>query len=67
MNGYVGGARRGQRWGVTGTTVIERQTRHLAQTTISNPLDPVEVLDHVFSHLRDRKHALWNCCLVSKS
>jgi len=34
---------------------------------MSNPRLPAEILDHVVEHLHDAKHALRNCCLVSKS
>jgi hypothetical protein len=34
---------------------------------MSNPHLPAEILDHIVDHLHDTKHALRNCCLVSKS
>ena len=34
---------------------------------MSNPRLPPETLDHVVDHLRNTRHALRNCCLVSKS
>jgi len=38
-----------------------------AETTMSNPHLPTELLDHVVDHLHDTEDALRNCCLVSKS
>src|SRR5258708_5038416 len=34
---------------------------------MSNPRLPAETLDHIVDFLHDTKHALRNCCLVSKS
>jgi hypothetical protein len=41
--------------------------QRLAETTMSNPYLPTEILDHVVDHLHDTQDALRNCCLVSKS
>jgi len=41
--------------------------RFVPGTTRPNPDLPPELLDHVVDFLRDSKHALRNCCLVSKS
>ena len=38
-----------------------------AETTMSIPYLPAELLDHVVDYLHDTEHALKNCCLVSKS
>jgi hypothetical protein len=37
------------------------------ETTMSNPRLPAETLDHIVDYLRDKKDALRNCGLVSKS
>ena len=37
------------------------------KTTMPIPHLPVELLEHVVNHLHNTKHALRNCCLVSKS
>jgi hypothetical protein len=42
-------------------------TDALAETTMSDPRLPAEVLDHVVDHLHDTKAVLRNCSLVSKS
>jgi hypothetical protein len=39
----------------------------LAETTMSDPRLPAEMLDHIIDHLHDTRDALRNCCLVSKS
>jgi hypothetical protein len=44
-----------------------RIPRRLAETTMSNPHLPAEILDHIIDHLHDTADALKNCCLVSKS
>jgi len=38
-----------------------------AETTMSNPILPAELLDHIVDLLHDREFTLRNCCLVSKS
>ena len=38
-----------------------------AETTMSNPNLPAELLDHIVDHLHDTGDALINCCVVSKS
>jgi len=49
----------------------ERDRRQIAsplhRTTMSNPHLPAEILDHIVDFLWKSKHALRNCCLVSKS
>jgi hypothetical protein len=44
-----------------------RISQRLAETTMSNPHLPTEILDHVVAHLYDMRDALKSCCLVSKS
>jgi hypothetical protein len=44
-----------------------RIRQRLAETTMSNPHLPAEILDHVVDHLYDMRDALNSCCLVSKS
>jgi hypothetical protein len=44
-----------------------RISQRLAETTMSNPHLPAEILDHVVAHLYDMRDALKSCCLVSKS
>jgi hypothetical protein len=39
----------------------------LAETTMSDPYLPAEMLDHIVDHLHDTPDALRNCSLVSKS
>jgi hypothetical protein len=49
---------------------IKRQNRLnnvLAETTMSDPRLPTEMLGHIVDNLHDTEDALRNCCLVSKS
>ena len=44
-----------------------RVTQRLAETTMSDPHLPAEMLDHIVDHLHDAKDTLNNCGIVSKS
>jgi hypothetical protein len=43
------------------------RTPRLAETMMSNPHLPAEILDHIIDHLHDTEDTLRNCSLVSKS
>jgi hypothetical protein len=45
----------------------KRTRQPFADTTMSDPHLPAEILDHIVDHLHDTEDALRNCCLVSKS
>ena len=45
----------------------ERILPRPAETTMSNPHLPAEILDHIVDHLHDAEDELMSCCLASKS